>query len=158
MLLAPLYPNTLNDGSNSVARTIRPTHTEKRAQVYSHQLAGNSKWLTLFRTQVENGQTLVLWCMALDLAKVIEAPQKQYTPHVYRYETHVVASLLVKSGSPNYVFVALLKCDTQDMVVEKVESIQREPFAIADITKTWKQNPFLPEKIQEIRQAIERPP
>lgn len=58
----------------------------------------------------------------------------------------------------NYVFVALLKCDTQDMVVEKVESIQHEPFAIADITKTWKQNPFLPEKIQEIRQAIELPP
>ena len=95
--------------------------------------------------------------MALDLTKVIEVLQKQYTPHVYQYETHVVASLLVESGSPNYVFVALLKCDTQDMVVEKVESIQREPFAIADITKTWKQNPFLPKKIQEIRQAIALP-
>jgi hypothetical protein len=96
--------------------------------------------------------------MALDLARVIEALQKQYTPHVYRYETHVVASLLVESGSPNYVFVALLRCDTEDMVVEKAESIQREPFAIADITKTWKQNPFLPEKIREIRQAIGLPP
>ena len=52
----------------------------------------------------------------------------------------------------------LLKCDTQDMVVEKVESIQRDPFAIADITKTWKQNPFLPEKIREIKQAIGLPP
>ena len=82
--------------------------------------------------------------MALDLDEVIELLQKQYTPHVYRYENYVVASLLVESGSPNYVFVALLKCDAQDMVVEKVESTQREPFAIADITKTWKQNPFLP--------------
>jgi len=96
--------------------------------------------------------------MAPDLAKVIELLQKQYTPHVYRYETHVVASLLVESGSPNYVFVALLKCDKQDMVVEKVESIQRDPFAIADITKTWKQNPFLPERIQEIKQAVGLPP
>jgi hypothetical protein len=96
--------------------------------------------------------------MALDLTKVIEVLQKQYTPHVYRYENHVVASLLVESGSPNYVFVALLKCDTQDMVVEKVESIQREPLAIADITKTWKQNPFLPEKIREIKKALALPP
>lgn len=64
---------------------------------------------------------------------------KTIHPHVYRYENHVVASLLVESGSPNYVFVALLRCDTEDMVVEKAESIQREPFAIADITKTWKQ-------------------
>jgi len=96
--------------------------------------------------------------MALDLTKVIEILEKQYTPHVYRYETHVVASLLVESGSPNYIFVALLRCDTQDMVVEKVESIQRNPFAIEDITKTWKQNPFLPEKIREIRQAVGLPP
>jgi hypothetical protein len=95
--------------------------------------------------------------MALDLNKVIELLQKQYTPHVYQYENHIVASLLVESGSPNYVFVALLKCDTQDMVVEKVESIQREPFAIADITETWKQNPFLPEKIREIRHSIGLP-
>jgi hypothetical protein len=96
--------------------------------------------------------------MALDLNKVIALLQKQYTPHVYQYENHVVASLLVESGSPNYVFVALLKCDKQDIVVEKAESIQRDPFAIADITKTWKQNPFLPEKIQEIRHAIGLPP
>ena len=96
--------------------------------------------------------------MALDLDKVIELLQKQYTSHVYRYENHVMVSLLVESGSPNYVFVALLKFDTQDMVVEKVESIQREPFAIADMTKTWKQNPFLPEKIQEIRHSIGLPP
>jgi len=95
--------------------------------------------------------------MALDLARVIEVLQKKYTPHVYRYENYVVASLLVESGSPNYVFVALLRCDTQNMVVEKVESIQREPFAIADITKTWEQNPFLPERIREIRQVIGLP-
>ena len=43
------------------------------------------------------------------------------------------------------------------MVVE-VESIQRKPFAIEDITKTWKLNPFLPEKIREIRQAVGLPP
>ena len=96
--------------------------------------------------------------MALDLNKVIELLQKQYTPHVYQYDNHIIASLLVESGSPNYVFVALLKCDTQDMIVEKVESIQRDPFAIADMTKTWQQNPFLPEKIQEIRHTIGLPP
>lgn len=82
---------------------------------------------------------------------------KTIHPHVYRYENHVVASLLVETGSPNYVFVALVRCDMQNMVVEKVESIQRDPFAIADITETWKKNPFLPEKIREIRQAIGLP-
>ena len=96
--------------------------------------------------------------MALDLTKVIEVLEKQYTPHVYRYENHVVASLLVESGSSNYFFVALLRCDTQDLVVQKAESIQRKPFAIEDITKTWKLNPFLPEKIREIRQAVGLPP
>ena len=39
-------------------------------------------------------------------------------------------------GSSNYVFVALIGCDTQDMIVEKVEAIQRKLFAIEDMTKT----------------------
>lgn len=85
-----------------------------------------------------------------------------YTPHAYKYDNHIALSIVVDSSKQNECFPVFMKYDYNDLVVTKAQQILDETasggsFEVQDITSTWRLNPLIINRYQQIRQALGLP-